>query len=563
MLSAAPPTTCSGWRATWSAPRTPRACSTSTTRRRCCRSRPTARSSGWRGLLSISELTRRLRQALRPVTPRDVIDFMVATPANRSIDPQLPAGGARERARGARHADDRGLGDAEPDLARVPAHARRPRLRARPERGASSGSSSARTCRAASRSARCCRTRRSTSCASAASSSAPTTPRACSTSSSTRIGQSDDARAARNGSATVAGNESARTTQRRSILSLVGDPALGVRLRDLPQGLSQRDHAGAGRRAADPARRHAALAGALHERGGRRTWSGSPTRSRATRCAVPAGCDADLQYGRIDEILATGLHAYLTQFLERVNDLGAGISRDFLVPASQPARLPEAANSPRTVPRRRASDCRIHVALNHVTHYRYDRPVDLAPQVVRLRPAPHCRTPILSYSLRIEPAGTSSTGSRIRSATTWRGWCSPSRSTEFQRRGRPGRRDGGLQPVRLLPRAERRAVSVRLRRRAAARSCSRSCVAEPLDAALRELSRQHRPHASGAPSTSWSTSNQRLQQRHRLPDPHGARRADAGADARNSQRARAATPPGCWCSCCATSAWPRASSPAT
>jgi uncharacterized alpha-E superfamily protein len=41
---------------------------------------------------------------------------------------------------------------------------------------------------------------------------------------------------------------------------------------------------------------------------------------------------ADLQFARIDEILATGLHAYLTQFLDRVNDIGAGISRDFLVP---------------------------------------------------------------------------------------------------------------------------------------------------------------------------------------------------------------------------------------
>ena len=41
---------------------------------------------------------------------------------------------------------------------------------------------------------------------------------------------------------------------------------------------------------------------------------------------------ADLKYGRIDEILATGLHAYLTQFLERVGTLGIGISRDFLVP---------------------------------------------------------------------------------------------------------------------------------------------------------------------------------------------------------------------------------------
>ena len=43
---------------------------------------------------------------------------------------------------------------------------------------------------------------------------------------------------------------------------------------------------------------------------------------------------SDLQYGRIDEILATGLHAYLTQFLDRVGTLGVGISRDFLVPVA-------------------------------------------------------------------------------------------------------------------------------------------------------------------------------------------------------------------------------------
>ena len=46
----------------------------------------------------------------------------------------------------------------------------------------------------------------------------------------------------------------------------------------------------------------------------------------------------------------------------------------------------------------------IHVALKHVTRYRYDRRVALSPQVVRLRPAPHCRTPILAYSLKVEPA---------------------------------------------------------------------------------------------------------------------------------------------------------------
>lgn len=46
----------------------------------------------------------------------------------------------------------------------------------------------------------------------------------------------------------------------------------------------------------------------------------------------------------------------------------------------------------------------IHVALNHLTHYTYDRLVAHSPHVIRLRPAPHCRTRILAYSLNIQPA---------------------------------------------------------------------------------------------------------------------------------------------------------------
>ena len=102
----------------------------------------------------------------------------------------------------------------------------------------------------------------------------------------------------------------------------------------------------------------------------------------------------------------------------------------------------------------------IRVALHHRTRYRYDRRVHAGAAG---RPAaagaalPHA-DPELRAAGRAR-GRTSSTGSRTRRATTWRASSFPKPTRELGDRGRPGRRDDGHQPVRLLPRAGGRDAS--------------------------------------------------------------------------------------------------------
>ena len=163
------------------------------------------------------------------------------------------------------------------------------------------------------------------------------------------------------------------------------------------------------------------------------------------------------------------------------------------------------ATAPRSLP------LSIHVALNHVTHYRYDRRVALSPQVVRLRPAPHCRTPILSYSLRVEPAEHFINWQQDPFANHLARLVFPENDDRVQGHGRPGGRDGGLQPVRLLPRAGGRDTSPSPTSRSWRTTWRRTWSQGELTPRFKAFVDSIAARPSSARSTSWSALNQRLQ----------------------------------------------------
>ena len=103
----------------------------------------------------------------------------------------------------------------------------------------------------------------------------------------------------------------------------------------------------------------------------------------------------------VEEVIKAGLHEYLDDLQNQDEPGEPGHLRHLFCPAD--AGVGKEIHAP-AQPMNLADRMSIHVALHHRSHYRYDRAVSHAPHVIRLRPAPHCRTRILSYSLKVEPA---------------------------------------------------------------------------------------------------------------------------------------------------------------
>ncbi len=173
----------------------------------------------------------------------------------------------------------------------------------------------------------------------------------------------------------------------------------------------------------------------------------------------------------------------------------------------------------------------IQAALRHVTRYRYDRPIALGPQTIRLRPAPHCRAKILAYALKVEPE------------THFLNWQQDPQSNWLARIVVPEKTDHFTVSVDLTvdmevinpfdfflePEAEQFpfAYCAELKAELEPYLRTRDCGGPALRRAISPPSAARR---SRPPSFLFDL-NARLTKRHRLSDPHGARHPDAGRHA--------------------------------
>ena len=173
----------------------------------------------------------------------------------------------------------------------------------------------------------------------------------------------------------------------------------------------------------------------------------------------------------------------------------------------------------------------IHVALEHRTTYRFDRPVGSARTSCGCARRPHSRTPILSYSLTVEPADHFVNWQQDPFGNYLARLVFPEPADRAVDHRRPGRRPDRHQPVRLLRRGLGAEHFPFAYDADAARDLAPYLAVEPRRARCSsEWLAEVKVPADGTPIVDFLVElNQRLQARHRLHDPHGARRADARA----------------------------------